>query len=77
MTRYRMRVFKPGHPEPELWQTHDIFAPDDVTAKTLATEQYDQLAAELAQSKADHDLVNFCLCDGERLVCETIRKDTC
>lgn len=33
MTRYRMRVYTAGD---QLWQTHDILAEDDATAKHLA-----------------------------------------
>lgn len=76
MTKYRMRVFCSGGPEPQLWQTHDIFAEDDATATALAHQEYAKLAEELVQSNADITLVNFSLCgDDNRLVCETPRKD--
>jgi len=35
MNRYGLRVYKSGD---QLWQTHDIFADDDVTAKHLAQQ---------------------------------------
>jgi hypothetical protein len=76
MTKYRMKIYRPGDPVPRLWHTHDIFAADDAMAKTLAQERYDELAQELAQQQEpkidDPTLVNYCLYDGERLVCETI-----
>jgi hypothetical protein len=79
MTKYRMRIYAPGDPEPRLWQTHDIFATGDDAAKKLAQERYDELSRELAQQQRpkmyDPTLVNFSLYDGERLVCETVRKD--
>jgi hypothetical protein len=76
MTKYRMLVFCLGSPEPRLWQTHDICAQDDATAKTAAQRRYDELAAELVRSNADLTLVNFSLCgEGDRLVCETPRRD--
>jgi hypothetical protein len=76
MTKYRMRVFCPGSPEPQLWQTHDIFAEDDATAKAMAQEKYETLSGELVRSNADLNLVNFSLCgyDGQ-LVYETPRRD--
>ena len=74
-----MRIYAPGDPEPRLWQTHDIFATDDDAAKKLAEERYDELSRELAQQQRpkmdDPTLLNFSLYDGERLVCETVRKD--
>ena len=74
-----MRIYAPGNPEPRLWQTHDIFATDDDAAKKLAEERYDELSRELAQQQRpkmdDPTLLNFSLYDGERLVCETVRKD--
>jgi hypothetical protein len=79
MTKYRMRVYAPCDPEARLWQTYDIFATDDDAAKKLAEERYDELSRELAQQQRppidDPTLANFSLYDGERLVCETVRKD--
>jgi hypothetical protein len=76
MTKYRMRVFCSGSPEPRLWQTHDIFALDDATANTAAQQRYDELAAELVRSNAKLTPVGFSLCgEGGRLLCETPRRD--
>lgn len=76
MTKYRMRVFCSGSPEPRLWQTHDIFAQDDATAKTEAQQRYDELAAELVRSNAELTLIDFSLCgEGGRIVCETPRRN--
>ena len=65
-----MRVFKPGQPDPELWQTHDIHAPDDAAATTAAKALYDQLWLELVRSGARHGLAHFNLAEGGRLVCK-------
>jgi hypothetical protein len=40
MAKYRMDIFKPGHPTPLLWRRRDIYASDDATAKTEAEELY-------------------------------------
>ncbi len=75
MTKYKMKIYRPGVSAPEPWITCDIFARDDNEAKELAQENYDKRAQELAQQNEprpdDPTLVNFCLYDGGRLVCET------
>ena len=74
MTRYRMRVYKPGD---RLWQTHDIFANDDATAKHSAQQKFDELAAELAEQQHpkvdDPTLERFTLYNCDRLVCEIVQ----
>jgi hypothetical protein len=71
MIRYRMLVYKSGD---LLWQTHDIFAEDEVTAKQLAQRNFRQLVAELVGQKDpeidDPTLERFCLYNGQRLICE-------
>jgi hypothetical protein len=67
-TRYRLRAYKPGHPEPELWQTHDVFAENDDDAKAKAQVLFQQLLEELADARADHSLTHFSLSEGNRLV---------
>ena len=73
MTRYRMRVYKPGN---QLWLTHNILAEDDATAKQLAQQEFDKLAAELAGQQCpkveNPTLERFGLYDGNRLVCEVV-----
>jgi hypothetical protein len=73
MTRYRMRVYKSGD---QLWQTHDILAEDDATAKHLAQQEFDKLAAELVGQQCpkveDPSLERFGLYDGDHLVCEVV-----
>ncbi len=75
MTKYRMRVYKPGG---HLWQTHDIFADDDRAAKRLAQQKFDELAAELADQKHpkidDPRLERFAIYHGDRLVCEIVHR---
>jgi len=69
MNRYGLRVYKSGD---QLWQTHDIFADDDVTAKHLAQQKFDELAAELAAQQHhkvdDPTLERFVLYHCDRLV---------
>jgi hypothetical protein len=78
MPQYRMKIYRSGVPSPRLWATRDIAAADDAAAKKLARERYDELARELAEQpkpKIDNPtLVNYCLYDGQRLVCETIPR---
>lgn len=75
ITKYRMRVYKPGDC---LWQTHDIHADNDATAKCLAQLKFDELAAELANQEhpkiADPTLERFGLYDGDRLVYENVDR---
>jgi hypothetical protein len=70
MARYRMRVFKPGYPENELWETLDIQATDDATAEAAAKALYHRLGTELTQARASYGLKNFSLSEGGRLVCK-------
>jgi len=75
MNRYGLRVYKSGD---QLWQTHDIFADDDVTAKHLAQQKFDELAAELAAQQHpkvdDPTLERFVLYNCDRLVCKIVRR---
>ena len=72
--RYRLRAYKPG-PEPELWQTHDVFAENDDDAKAKAQALFQQLLEELAAARADHSLTHFSLSEGDRLVYMSPRRD--
>jgi hypothetical protein len=47
MTKYRMVVLKSGL----LWQSHNIFAADDATAKDLARQRFDELATALFRQR--------------------------
>jgi hypothetical protein len=68
-----MRVYKRGD---RLHHTYDIWADNDTTAKDLAQQKFDELAAELAGQVDpkidDPTLEGFRLYDGERLICEPI-----
>jgi hypothetical protein len=82
MRTYRMRVYRPGRPEPLLLQTHDIFAENDAAARALAWRRYDKLTKEFAQSAGERPIsalralsLNFSLSEGDRLVFENVRKD--
>jgi hypothetical protein len=56
MTKYRMVVLKSGL----LWQSHDIFATDDATAKDLAQQRFDELATALFRQRvANPELERF------------------
>jgi hypothetical protein len=72
MTKYRMLVFKSRL----LWRSHDISASDDATAKGLAQQRFDELAAELRGRR--YPRINnpaparFILYDGVRVVCEVV-----
>jgi hypothetical protein len=72
MAKYRMVVIKSGL----LWQSHDIFAPDDATAKDLAQQRFDELAAALLRQRFPRidnpALERFILYDGVRVVCEVV-----
>ena len=72
MTEYRMLVVRSGL----LWQSHDISATDDATAKALAQQRFDQLATELRRQRFpgidDRTLERFILNDGVRVVCEVL-----
>ena len=75
MTIYRMVVIKSGlH-----WQYHDIPASDDETAKGLAQQRFDELAAELRAQQhpeiVDPVLERFVLYDDRRVVCEVRNPD--
>lgn len=52
----------------------DILAEDDATAKHLAQQESDKLAAELAgqQRPKVENLERFGLYDGDHLVCEVV-----
>jgi hypothetical protein len=77
MTKYRMVVYKAG----QIWQGHDISASDDATAKALAQQRFDELAAELRGQKnpkiGDPNLARFILYDGVRVVCEVVHRGRC
>jgi len=34
LAKYRMHIFKPGHPTPLSWRRRDIYASDDATVKS-------------------------------------------
>ena len=72
MTEYRMLVLRSGL----LWQSHDISAADDETAKGLAQQRLDQLATELRRQRFpgidDPTLERFILYDAVRVVCEVL-----
>ena len=71
MTKYRMVVLKSGL----LWQSHDIAAPDDATAKELAQQRFDELATALFRQRvANPELERFILYDGARAVCEVVPR---
>ena len=71
MTKYRMVVLKSGL----LWQSHNIFAADDATAKDLARQRFDELATALfKQRAANPELERFILYDGIRVVCEVVPR---
>ena len=71
MTKYRMVVLKSGL----LWQSHDIFATDDATAKDLAQQRFDELATALFRQRvANPELERFILYDGIRVVCEVVSR---
>jgi hypothetical protein len=70
MAKYRMDIFKPGHPTPLLWRRRDIYASDDATAKTEAEELYCAYACQ-------RTLTNFYLCDSTgRSIYESHGKGT-
>ncbi len=73
MTKYRMKIYRPGE---VLWQTHDVCAPDDASAKDKAQKLYVDLAAELKGQDNpkidDPRLERFTLYDGDRFVCEVV-----
>jgi hypothetical protein len=75
MSRYRLRVYKSSD---QLWQTHDIFAEDDATAKHSAQQKFNELAAELAGQEHpkvdDPTLERFVLYNCDRLVCEIVHR---
>jgi hypothetical protein len=50
MTKYRMVVLKSGL----LWQSYDIFATDDATAKDLAQQRFDELSRARVGGEAGH-----------------------
>jgi hypothetical protein len=71
MTKYRMVVLKSGL----LWQSHDIFATDDATAKDLAQQRFDELATTLFRQRvANPELERFIIYDGIRVVCEVVPR---
>ena len=73
MTKYRMLIYRPGG---ELFQTCDVFAKDDVSAKESALEKFDELFIDLTSQKHpkldDPRLEKFRLYDGNRLVYEMV-----
>ena len=73
MTKYRMKIYRPGE---VLWQTHDVRALDDASAKDKAQKLYADLAAELKGQDDpkidDPRLERFTLYDGDRVVCEVV-----
>ena len=73
--RYRLSAYKPGHPRPELWQTHNVFAENDDDAKVKAETLFQQLLEGLAAARADHSLTHFALYEGNRLVYMSPRRD--
>jgi hypothetical protein len=73
--RYRLSAYKPGHPRPELWQTHNVFAENDDDAKAKAQILFQQLLEELATARADHSLTHFTLSEGDRLIYMSPRRD--
>jgi hypothetical protein len=75
MTRYRMRIYKAAN---DLWQTHDIFAEDETTAKIVAKQKLKELLGELTEQKVpkigDPTLERFSLYEGDRLICEMVYR---
>jgi hypothetical protein len=76
MIRYKMKIYRADEYGPKLWNTCDIFAEDDATAKKLVQGEYDKRGQELVQQQKpkidDPNLVNFSLYDGDRLVMESL-----